>query len=95
MCQASVQTLRRRRPCVQKYAYKLHPWERSLKNAHERKSQEWYKHDYDRRLRGTLVFMPNNYVFDNNPQLQSTSDSNAEAISKHVYKLQPLKAEPF
>lgn len=69
---------------------------RSKTDAHLRKSQERYKHDYDKRVRDTPFFRQNDYVFVNNPSLRSTIDSNTEAISKQAFnKLRPRTAGPF
>lgn len=64
--------------------------------ANEGIFQEEYKHAYGRRVRGTFVFKPDDYVIINIPSLRSTVDNNAEALSKETYnKTQLQTARPF
>lgn len=65
-------------------------------DLHQRKSQERYKHDYDRHVRNTSVLKPTDYIFVNIHILRSTGDSNAEKMLKKAYNiLQPQTAKPF
>lgn len=50
-------------------------------DTHARKSQKEHKRNYDRRIRETHLFEPNDFLFINNLRLRSTSDSNIVALS--------------
>lgn len=46
------------------------------------KSQAFYKHDYDRRVREATTFTKGIYVLTDKPSLHATSNSTADATKK-------------
>lgn len=61
-----------------------------------RKSQAWYKRDYDRLVCERPPFTPNTYVFPENPPLRAKSNLAAKYFSiKEYNKLQSQTSGPF
>lgn len=94
MCQGTVLMLRRHRRRMENSSYELQPRERN--QCTHTQPQQRYKHNHDRRGREILVFLPNSYVFIDNPLLRLSTDNYAGAIPTQPYhKLQPQTSRPF
>lgn len=58
---------------------------RTKEDANLREVQSNHKHEYNRRIRKILSFLPVSYVLLYNPTKRTISDGSAEAIAKHTY----------
>lgn len=57
--------------------------------------REWYKIDFERRVRETPALKPDDYLFVDNPQQLKIIDDTAEEISNKAFKLQTPTAGNF
>lgn len=65
-------------------------------DAHSRKSQQRFKHEYDRHVGEISINKPGEYIYNNRLPLVARNDQHAHQIASSVYhKLLPRSTKPF